>query len=148
MMLDYREYPTDPGARRLIGAALFSAALLHVSCVSSTPVTPAPLAPQEQASLAAAMQGRWKCSHTKEGGDAREPLGDNVLFAFNGDGTYWHRIETSLLVVENTYRYHLEGRNVVNDSPHGTYRVDASSAQELALFNYDTTTTWYLVRQP
>ena len=147
-MLDFREYSTVQRARQLSGAALVSAALLQVSCVSSTPVTPAPLAPQEQASLAAAMQGRWKCSHTKKESDAREPLDDTVLFAFNGDGTYWHRIETSLVVVENTYRYHLEGRNVVNDSPHGTYRVEASSAQELALFNYDTTTTWYLVRQP
>ena len=45
------------------------------------------------------------------------------------------------------YRFHLEGRNLVNDSPYGTYRVDAVSAQELALFNYDTTTTWYFARQ-
>ena len=129
-------------------AALLSVALTQLGCVSATPVTPAPLAPQEQASLAAALHGRWKCSHTKEGRDAREPIDDAVLFTFNGNGTYTHRLETALGTFENTYRYHLDGRNVVNDSPHGTYRVDASSAQELALFNYDTTTTWYLVRQP
>ncbi|MGZ3419159.1 MAG: hypothetical protein ACXVEF_27640 [Polyangiales bacterium] len=91
--------------------------------------------------------GRWKCTHTKvEEADKKEQPAD-VIYTFNSDGTYRLQINYAFMGMDKTYKYSLDGRNVITDSPHGTYRIEALSGATLDLFNYDATTTWYLARQ-
>lgn len=54
---------------------------------------------------------------------------------------------TPLVNFDKTYKYKLDGKNMVTDSPHGTYRVDELNGNDLALFNYDASTVWYLHRE-
>ena len=78
--------------RKRLCAALVSVALLQFGCVTATAVRPAPLSAQEQATLTASLRGHWKCTHTKEGSDAKEPIDVNVQFTFNDNGTFRHQL--------------------------------------------------------
>ncbi len=125
---------------------------LALSCAvgcgpKATPVTPSPLPADQQAEVGREILGRWKCTATKvEDGEKRDQPAD-VFMTFNSDGTYHHVIHGPLgLGMDKTYRYQLDGRNMTTDSPHGTYRVDAVSNDELTLFSYWATTTWYFRR--
>ncbi len=127
---------------------LLALALCLGGCLpGSTPVTPAPLAAQEQQQVAAALLGAWTATHSKQGDAAKKEESDVVKFEFRADGTYRHVIEASLAAMDETYGYKLEGRNVTTTSPHGTYRINSVDAQRLELFSYEFTTTWYLAKR-
>lgn len=143
-----RSKPTTmPQWRWLFGTLLAASVLVSTGCVKSTPVTPAPLAAEEQQRVAATLLGAWRATHSKQGDAAKEEEGATVEFEFRPDGKYRHVIVASIAAVDNTYGYRLDGGNVVTDSPHGTYRINFVDGQRLELFNYDATTTWYLVRK-
>jgi ABC-type glycerol-3-phosphate transport system substrate-binding protein len=127
---------------------LLAAVLTLAACgPKATPVTPAPLSAAEQSELGKSIRGTWKCTHTKVGDDGEkneQPM--DVVYAFNADGTYRLVIHGGPFGMDKTYKFHLDGKNVTTDSPHGTYRVDDVTASSMDLFNYDATTTWYLQR--
>ncbi|WP_437985169.1 hypothetical protein [Sorangium sp. So ce117] len=117
-----------------------------VACVpKATPVTPQPLAAEEQVRINGGLKGPWKEVAAKVG-DGERKSEAMMRITFNPDGTYLHEFDTPFGVMRVTYKYRLDGKNVLTDSPHGTYRVDELSGDLLTLFNYDATTTWYLER--
>ncbi len=126
------------------------AALAIVASVAAcgpkpTPVTPQPLSAEEQARINEGIKGTWKQVAAKVG-DGERKSEEAMVFTFNPDGTYRLQIDTPVGVVKFTYKYRLDGKNMVTDSPHKEYRVDELKDDSLTLFNYDATTTFYLQR--
>lgn len=117
--------------------ALLLPALLLVGCVSSTPVKPAPIAPEEEPKMKAALVGTCHVVMTQDpGGAPKEDKG--IHLTFQPDGKLHYRIESPMGDVNNDVAYRLEGRNVVSDGMYKTMRVDEYSERKLLLFVYDT----------
>ncbi len=136
--------------RKLFFSALFVAfTSTSAGCgPKATPVTPQPLSAPEQAEMARALAGSWRLTAVRIGdGEKKDDSSTNVQFAFDGAGKYRHIIGTPFGTLDKSYEYRLDGRNVVTNSPHGTYRIDAVTPSTLDLFNYDASVVWYLARQ-
>jgi hypothetical protein len=132
---------------RILAPAILSISLLAACGPKPTPVVPTPVSSEEQGRLQAAIVGNWKCTHTKVGEDEKKDQPLEVLYTFKSDGSYHLHIGGSILIpVDKDYQFKLDGRNVVTNSPHGTYRVDDLSGNTMTLFNYDASTAWYLTR--
>lgn len=127
-----------------LAPALLAATLVSgvAGCIHATPVTPAPMAEDEQKALRANLVGKWQwVGNAKPNGEVEsQPL--RTYFTFNGDGSFRHEVY-GLVNVDRTYTWSLEGRNVVTTSP-GLQTMRAESWQEkgkLRLFIYGLTTT-------
>ncbi len=127
-------------APALLAATLLSGA---AGCMfQSTPVTPAPLAEDEQKALRATLIGKWQwVGNAKPDGEVEsQPL--RTYFTFNGDGSFRHEAYGPI-IVDKTYNWSLDGRNVVTSSP-GVQTMRVESWKEkgrLRLFIYGLTTT-------
>lgn len=111
--------------------------VVAVGCVSSTPVKPAPIAPEEEPKMKAALVGTCHVVMTQDPGGA--PKADKgIHLTFSPDGKLHYRIETPMGNVDNDVAYRLEDRNVVSDGMYRTMRVDEWSDRKLLLFVYDT----------
>jgi hypothetical protein len=123
---------------------LLLSAVLFAACASrGTPVTPAPLSPAGQTALAGAILGTWRATHTREGTADKKEVSATIHCTFNLDGSYVLKVSGNS---DKTYKYRLDGKNMITDSPEGTYRVDEVTAQTMQLFHYGTSTVWYLER--
>lgn len=129
-----------------IVAALAVVASVAACGPKPTPVTPQPLGAEEQARINKGIKGSWREVAAKVG-DGRRKSEEAMKFTFYPDGTYLHQIDGPFgETLSFAYKYRLDGKNVITDSPHGAYRVDELNGDLLTLFNYDATTTWYLHR--
>lgn len=126
-----------------------AAPLVSLACVSSTPVKPAPVAPDEAARLAAALQGTCEVVGVRNAGETEvEDDGAGAIrFTFGPRGKLHTLIDTSLARLEQDNTYRLEGRNLVTDGSHGTFRVDDYSTNTIQLFVYDQSKTFYCKKQ-
>jgi hypothetical protein len=121
---------------KALRVALITPMLLLVACVSATPVKPAPIAPEEEPKMKAALVGTCHVVMTQApGGAPREDKG--IHLTFQPEGKLHYRIESPVGDVTNDSTYRLEGRNVVSDGIYKTMRVDEYSDQKLLLFVYD-----------
>lgn len=135
---------THPQATAAGAAALLA---LVAGCVHATPVTPSPLAADEEAKLKAALVGECTVTETrKEGGEKKKAEGVTFRFTASGMGSY---TAATVLATVNTppYRYRVEGRNVLMDGPIPALRVDDYSGRTLEMFFYGLSETWYCTKR-
>jgi len=119
--------------------------LLLAACVSSTPVKPAPIAPDEEPKMKAALIGTCHVVMTQNPGGA--PKTDKgIHLTFHPDGKLHYRIETPVGDVNNDATYRFDGRNVVSDGIYKTMRVDEWSEQRLLIFVYDISKVFHCTK--
>jgi hypothetical protein len=135
---------------RLLNVSLLAAVLLIAGgCAPKykvTPVTAMPTSPDEEASLAKALQGEgWKFQKTIYE-DGREEGVSGILFIhmeFSPEGNFTYRVQGRPTV----HTYKVEGKNIVTTHPNvKTLRVDSISPNELKVFVYDMTLSWVWTR--
>lgn len=127
---------------------LAAASVINVAgCVTSTPVTPAPIAAEDAPKMSAALIGTWQLTMVQDPGG--KPKADKgIHLTFRPDGKVHFRIETPGADVNRDYGYRLEGRNIVSDGIYKTMRVDEWREHNLVLFVYDTSKIFHLTREP
>lgn len=112
-------------------------------CVSATPVTPAPLAPERASELQSILPGKWlwmASSKTLNGPkDGVGGLYEAIrLYTFNANGT--------VRLGKREEKWSLDGANLIG-FPLGTARVEEFSPVKLTLFIYDNSTFMYFERR-
>lgn len=130
--------------------SLFALLLLPTAsaCRHATPVTPAPLSMDQAAALRASIVGEWKWVKAREAdGDLSDPGGDTT-FKFGADGTLRYVSLTSLVALDQTYKWDLDGAHVRTTHPGmPVLRADVWTANHLELFWYDSSVTILLDRK-
>ena len=131
----------NPRYHRVLLAAL---ALTSAHCVSATPVTPAPISPDQAPKLQAALMGTCHVTGTqKPGGEIDEAKGIYWTFADGCKGQ--QRLEVIGTILSD-FNYRLEGRNIVTDGTFKTIRVDDYSDKTLKLFVYELSQYYYCTK--
>ena len=119
--------------------------LLMTGCATVTPVVPAPLAPDAQGQLAAALVGQCHVTGTqKPGGDISEAEG--IHWTFGPNGKFTQHISLGFGMT-NDYTYRIEGRNIFTNGAFKAMRVDDWSGQTLKFFLYDITQTYHCTKE-
>ncbi len=118
-----------------------------VGCVHSTPVTPAPLSPEDAPKLQAAIVGACKVTATQKEGAEKKDDASGLSFWFDANGNAGYAAANPFGgVVKISYKYKLDGRNILMDGPYKTFRADDYSTNELKLFVYDLSQTYYCTK--
>lgn len=131
--------------RYAVLVSAFLALVPATGCVHSTPVTPAPLAPDKAAELRAVLPGRWVLSEVQKEGGAREPAsGGTTKFVFGDDGQFGFIVEP----FANLHaKWTLDGANVSTDPSVMECRIDAWTPKTLDVFVYSQSERWYFRRE-
>jgi hypothetical protein len=105
----------------------------------ATPVSPAPMGPEEEASLRSGLMGTWRnWSTIHTDGVEEEEKKFRVFMVFREDGTG----EQGLGDKRSPFTYRLEGRNIfTSDESYPALRVEAVSQEELRMFWYALSVT-------
>jgi hypothetical protein len=123
--------------------AVLAVASLH--CVTATPVTPAPVSPEEAPKLQAALIGSCNVTATEKPGSApKEAKG--IRMTFSADGKLAYHIETPFGSLDQVYTYKLDGRNIASDGIYKAMRVDEWNGKTLKLFMYELTQTYHCTK--
>lgn len=113
------------------------------SCVTSTPVAPAPLTPGRATQLTKTLPGTWLwMASEKEGGkqqDVSHLLEAGRTYVFNPDGT--------MKVANTKGTWSLDGANLSATLIFKTARVEECTPSKLTLFVYDNSTWMYFQRK-
>jgi len=130
--------------RHAVLVLAFFALFPATGCVHSTPVTPAPLAPDKAAELRAALPGRWVLHEVQPEGGAREAAsGGTTTFVFGADGQFAFIVEP----FANLHaKWALDGANVSTDPAVMECRIDSWTATTLDVFVYSKSERWYFRR--
>lgn len=112
-------------------------------CAHATPVTAAPVSPEDGAKLQAALIGTCNVTATQaEGGKKKEA--SDLSFTFGPDGQASYKA----LGITAKFKYRIDGRNVLMDGPYKALRVDDWSGPTQVWFLYDLTETYYCTKAP
>jgi hypothetical protein len=133
----------SPFRARLVTVAFACACALSGSSTTAcgpaaTPVTPAPLAAEEQQKLQAVIVGTWRWTQNEKPAGQREEIPGFLVtrFVFRPDGTCAYQAR-GIAFVNQEGTYHLEGRNVVTTmSSLREFRVETWGNAEVKAFSY------------
>ena len=114
------------------------------ACVQGSPVTPAPLAAADVASLQAALVGTCSITATQKLGGKRQTA-SGLAWTFSADGSASYHLVGSSNLADFTYR--LDGRNVMMTGPHKAMRVDQFDGTTMTWFVYDIGEYYYCTKQ-
>jgi hypothetical protein len=134
---------TRPFRARLATVAIWCACgfsgLSTTACgPAETPVTPAPLAADDQAKLQSSLVGTWRWTQNEKEGGRREDIPGLLVtrFIFRPDGTCTYQAR-GFAYVNQDGTYHLEGRNVVTTmSSLREFRLENWEGAEVKAFSY------------
>ena len=130
-------------ARRLLLAAPLAAATV-MGCAHATPISAAPVAPEEASRLEAAIAGTCEVTATqKEGGARKDAKGLKWTFGPDGQGMF---DVPGGMTFGNKFSYHVDGRNILMDGTYKAFRVDDYATPTLKLFLYDISETYYCTK--
>jgi hypothetical protein len=116
--------------------------LAVLGCAHATPVTPAPLAANDSATLAAMLTGTCTVTATQQEGDEPKHT-EGLHWTFGSDGQASYRVGS----VVSRFAYRVDGRNIVMDGPYKTIRIDDWSTPTMKWFMYDLSQTYYCTKQ-
>jgi hypothetical protein len=113
-------------------------------CAHATPVTPAPLAAADVASLQAALVGTCSVTATQTLGGERKTA-SGLSWTFSADGNANYHLDGSSSLADFTYR--IDGRNVMMTGPYKAMRVDQFDGPTMTWFLYDTSEYYYCTKR-
>jgi hypothetical protein len=120
-------------------------ALCVTHCATVTPVTPAPVEPDQQPQLEAALLGQCHVTGTqKPGGAIKEAKGIHWTFSPGGKLHQWLDVGFGR---HDDFAYRVEGRNIVTTGAFKTMRLEDWSGTTLKFFMYETTENYYCAKE-
>jgi len=120
--------------------------VLSLHC-GSTPVTSAPVTPEQASQIQTALLGTCEVTGTQKAGSPVVKETRGIRWTFDGKSTFHQHVHNANLgTVDSDYTYRLDGRNVVTTGGVRTMRLDRWDSGTLTFFLYDVSETYFCPR--